>query len=226
MYMIKKMLQNIRKQSAFFFLYLVFLFVLGAFLYIYEQKEGHILINKQWSPLQDLIFPYITLIGDGVSAVVVVIALAFYNLRYASMALITFVSTALLTQFLKLVIFTESKRPIIVLWQYFHYDDTSHMALAENLMKKGNSFPSGHTTSAFTIFCFLALLSSKKWIGALLFFLAAIAGASRVYLSQHFVEDVFLGALIGTFGALILYTVMQEKYFKKLENKSLLDYIR
>jgi len=224
--MINQFIKNIRKQGVFFLLYFVFLIALGTFLYMYEKEEGHILINKKWTPFQDLIFPYITLIGDGITAVIVVIALAFYKLRYAAIALITFISTALITQFLKLVIFPENERPILVLWSYFHYDDTSHMVIAENLMRKGNSFPSGHTTSAFTIFCFLALLSSKKWVGALLFFLAAMAGASRVYLSQHFVEDVFLGSLIGTFGALILYTVLKEKSFGRLENKSVLDYFK
>jgi lipopolysaccharide/colanic/teichoic acid biosynthesis glycosyltransferase len=57
----------------------------------------------------------------------------------------------------------------------------------------------------------LALISNRKWLGSVYFLLAVLAGFSRVYLSQHFVEDVLLGSLIGTGITLIVVSYMQSK---------------
>ncbi|MEO0341550.1 MAG: phosphatase PAP2 family protein, partial [Bacteroidota bacterium] len=60
------------------------------------------------------------------------------------------------------------------------------------------SFPSGHTMAGFALFCFLALnLPFKKTAGFGLFCLAMIVGISRIYLVQHFLRDIYLGAILG-----------------------------
>ncbi|RZK40560.1 MAG: phosphatase PAP2 family protein, partial [Hymenobacter sp.] len=60
------------------------------------------------------------------------------------------------------------------------------------------SFPSGHSTSAFSVFLLLTLLVKNKRWGYVFLLLAAAAAYSRVYLAQHFVEDVYAGSLLGT----------------------------
>jgi membrane-associated phospholipid phosphatase len=45
-----------------------------------------------------------------------------------------------------------------------------------------------------------------KKIAALFFFCALAVGYSRIYLSQHFLLDVFFGSLIGTIGTLIVFS--------------------
>ncbi|MCB9081389.1 MAG: phosphatase PAP2 family protein [Lewinellaceae bacterium] len=61
------------------------------------------------------------------------------------------------------------------------------------------SFPSGHTTAAFAIFAFTAFcLPNKRLTGLSLFLLALAVGISRIYLAQHFLQDVYLGAMLGT----------------------------
>jgi membrane-associated phospholipid phosphatase len=68
------------------------------------------------------------------------------------------------------------------------------------------SFPSGHTLSAFSVFSLLAFYTKKKWMKTLLFLMAAIlVGISRVYLLQHFVEDIMMGAFMGVFLAFLIY---------------------
>jgi membrane-associated phospholipid phosphatase len=68
------------------------------------------------------------------------------------------------------------------------------------------SFPSGHTMAAFGLFTFLALLApSRKVLSLLWLFLAAMVGISRIYLGQHFLEDVLAGALLGTLLALMIH---------------------
>lgn len=63
------------------------------------------------------------------------------------------------------------------------------------------SFPSGHTTAAFSMCLALAVLIGGRVWGALLAVLAVLLAYSRVYLSQHFTEDILAGAAIGTLTA-------------------------
>lgn len=54
-----------------------------------------------------------------------------------------------------------------------------------------------HAPSAFAVFISLALFSNKRLWQLLFTFLAMLVAFSRVYLSQHFVMDIWAGALIG-----------------------------
>jgi len=77
------------------------------------------------------------------------------------------------------------------------YLDNFHVI--EDLHLGNNSFPSGHTLSAFAIFVFLILSKRKPLIWNILLLLMAICVAvSRVYIGHHFMQDVCAGALIGT----------------------------
>lgn len=69
------------------------------------------------------------------------------------------------------------------------------------------SFPSGHTTAAFS-YCtaLLLLLREKKQKPAwLLLVPAALVALSRVYLMVHYASDVLFGALAGTLCATVAY---------------------
>jgi undecaprenyl-diphosphatase len=61
------------------------------------------------------------------------------------------------------------------------------------------SFPSGHTTTAFTIALMLGHFSALLWPVALV--LAALVGLSRIALGAHFPSDVVAGMLLGCFCA-------------------------
>jgi len=83
-----------------------------------------------------------------------------------------------------------------------------------------NSFPSGHTITAFALFFGIALTVKNKWLKFACFIAAALVGYSRIYLSQHFAIDVLCGSLIGIISAWIFYPVYQ-KIGKKWKNHSL-----
>jgi len=68
-----------------------------------------------------------------------------------------------------------------------------------------DSFPSGHTTVAFAFFFALALCTRHRKMSALYFVCALVLGYSRIYLSQHFLKDVFFGSVIGTVGTLVIF---------------------
>jgi undecaprenyl-diphosphatase len=65
-----------------------------------------------------------------------------------------------------------------------------------------NSFPSGHTQTAFTVATVLLWAYSrdgklKWWNGAIIIALGTLIGVSRVYVGAHFPLDVLGGALLG-----------------------------
>jgi membrane-associated phospholipid phosphatase len=60
------------------------------------------------------------------------------------------------------------------------------------------SFPSGHTASAFCILISMCFLLNNNFYSFLMVGVAFIIGFSRIYLSQHFLIDVIIGAIIGS----------------------------
>lgn len=67
------------------------------------------------------------------------------------------------------------------------------------------SFPSGHTTDAFSAAAAVTAETSKWWphstwiIGPVMYGGATLVGLSRMYHNRHWASDVALGAAIGTF---------------------------
>lgn len=72
------------------------------------------------------------------------------------------------------------------------------------------SLPSGHTMAGFAFFGLLAFCLSNKHGAALAAFAAACTvGLSRIYLVQHFEEDVLLGAVLGVLLAALFHHLFQ-----------------
>lgn len=65
------------------------------------------------------------------------------------------------------------------------------------------SFPSGHTFSAFATFCFFAFMVKPPYLKIIFATFAILGGLARVYLSQHFLEDILFGGLLGLLLAMI-----------------------
>ena len=71
------------------------------------------------------------------------------------------------------------------------------------------SWPSGHTTTAFAFAVAIMLLAPRTiWIALPL---AILAGYSRMPVKAHYLGDVFLGATVGTIGAILVYQWLAPK---------------
>ncbi|MDD5400385.1 MAG: phosphatase PAP2 family protein [Sulfurimonas sp.] len=73
-----------------------------------------------------------------------------------------------------------------------------------------NSFPSGHTTTAFALAMYISLYW-PRW--AVIGWIIAIAvGVSRVLLTKHYLSDVLVGALVGVITVSILCIYWPKKW--------------
>jgi membrane-associated phospholipid phosphatase len=75
------------------------------------------------------------------------------------------------------------------------------------------SFPSGHTSMAFTIATSLSLLYPKWYVIASSYVWASGVGYSRMYLGVHYPSDVLVGALIGAGSSYLCYKL--QNYIQK-----------
>jgi membrane-associated phospholipid phosphatase len=72
-----------------------------------------------------------------------------------------------------------------------------------------DSFPSGHSTTAFTVATVLTDLNEDKpWIGYVAYPLAGAVALSRITEKKHWASDVVVGAVLGTYGTkAIMYVI-------------------
>ena len=191
-------------ENHLFFICLAGSLLLGGALLLYVNTGDELWYwSARRSPFRDFMFRYGTQLAEGITYAVLVIAALFVRVRYSILFLATGFFAALLS-FVAKWIFGHD-RPSVFLQKQALLDQIS---LVEGVRLYGGptSFPSGHTLSAFAIFGLLAfLLPRKRLTGPLLFALALLVAVSRIYLVQHFLKDVYLGAIMGVLLAAALY---------------------
>jgi membrane-associated phospholipid phosphatase len=204
------MVYKVLKNNLFFLIpYVITLLAAGITLVNYSKPDIHIWLNGHNSGFSDWVFSHVTFLGDGIFVICIGVLLLFYSLRSTVFLLTAYLSTGLVVQILKRIVFADYLRPV----KYFH--DTVQLHLVDGVrLLNGHSFPSGHSASAFALFLSLAIISRNRYIQVICFILACIVAYSRVYLSQHFLVDIFAGSLIGVTGTLALYPLFYNKNMK------------
>ncbi len=210
--MLRDILKIVSANKAFFLPYLTFLFFCAFALLLFDKEGLHIAINQRNHPFADVFFKYLTYLGDGRMLVVYALILLFIKYRFVLILLLSNLFSGILTFILKTQVFDASLRPK----KYF--ENIYELRLVpgvENYLQ--NSMPSGHTATAFCVFTCFALMAKNKNTCFLFLITAALIGFSRIYLSQHFLDDVFIGSLIGVLFALLVYYLFQ----KNVQNQGL-----
>jgi len=194
-----------KKYSAFYIPYLVFLMTLVVLILCNEKANLHLWVISFNSPIADVFFRYITFVGDWIPYAAVA-GLLFYKYRMAIFVLVSQLATGLVSIIIKQT--WNEPRPVL----YFkeHFPNIQLHQIAGEHMHSSHSFPSGHTITAFSFFLALSFFTKRPSLHFLYFILALLVGYSRVYLSQHFTIDVLAGSLIG-----VSVTMLCKYYFDK-----------
>lgn len=200
------MLRLVKEQVYFFIPFLAWIVLGACAMLLTDQEELHLLINRLNHSWLDPFFKYITYLGDGAFAAFIVLLGLVYKLRYGAIGLISLLMASGITQALKRFVFADEFRPIKVLGQI------NELHLVEGIsMHTHHSFPSGHATVALMTFLFLSLLFKHRVAQVVCIALGWLAAISRVYISQHFFEDVYVGSVIGTITTLVLFAWLHQK---------------
>jgi membrane-associated phospholipid phosphatase len=191
----------LKNNSAFFIPYCIFLLCGGVTLICISKTDIALCINSCHNAVADSFFKYYTNVGLGWLILPVACILAFVRLRYVIIALVSFLITFIINDTIKQIAGTP--RPAEVFAQL-------HLSLyfvSGVDIYHWNSFPSGHSAIAFSSFSVLALCYNNKLLKFLFFVLALLVACSRMYLSEHFLVDVYVASIIGVIVSLFSYNV-------------------
>lgn len=184
------------------FLHYVVLFFLLSFGLLAEKGQLVLWANQHYSETLDLFFKYITYMGDGVIFVLVTILILLHKKKFTVKVILIGIVHGLLVSFFKRILFANFDRPAV----FFKKHSLLHFVDGVSVHSHF-SFPSGHTATAFALATTLALIYRSYFVLYASMIAALLIGYSRMYLLQHFFEDVYGGAFIGFATAFSIYMI-------------------
>lgn len=208
-------MKHFKQYSGFYIPYIVFLAALGGLLVFNGKAELHLWLISFHTRFGDFFFKYITHFGGSLPFIIGAL-LVLYKYKAAILVVGSQLLAGLVTQIAKNIFLVP--RPKVFFGENFP-DAILHQIEGVRL-HSSKSFPSGHTTAAFAFFLSLAFLTKNKSLQFLYLVLAALTGYSRIYLSQHFALDVFVGSIVGVSMTIVTYFIIQ-KYVPRWGEDSL-----
>ena len=187
--------------------YLVILCICLIIKLVFTREEIYFTVNGLNSPLADFLAPFATDLGNGWTAIAISAILALFSYRKAFILATAYGVTSISAQILKFIF--DAPRPIL----YFKVQLARIHFVRGVDMLRVHSFPSGHTVTAFTMAVIFTYWSKNKAWGPVFLLIAFIVGYSRMYLSEHFFEDVTAGSVIGVILTVIWLYWLDNKAF-------------
>ncbi len=199
---------------------LVLALLVAVYIFYFGKEDSFLHINKYNHPFLDQLFQYWTYLGDGLIWIPLFIYVLLFKRKFFVAILASLIICTFITHFLKRVVFADELRPVLAL-------GAEKIRVIEGFKPHtNNSFPSGHTSTAFTLALLLSYLAKNRfWV----FFFPIVAffvGYSRVYLAQHFVTDVFAGMLIGmisSYLSLLVYRKFRERQERAKKRNAVIE---
>ncbi|HHS95889.1 MAG TPA: phosphatase PAP2 family protein [Phaeodactylibacter sp.] len=168
-----------------------------------EQGDAILFFNEYRHKVSNGFFRWFTKAGEGISYLGFILYFLFVRYRYSLLVILAGFLATVVSFLLKWIF--QHPRPAIYFRDAGSFDQIITID-GVHLLSGYMSFPSGHTTSAFVLFGLLAFLFARKWYwNVALFIIALLIGISRIYLVQHFLKDVYAGAITGTLLAMFIY---------------------
>lgn len=184
------------------------LFLALTLLVVFVSRENvYLWINQRHTSLSDNLFYHITRLPE-LAYVVFILALGlFTKKKHFLIVAVSLIICTIVILVSKYFLFKDFDRPIVWLMSKgvaFH--QVPGISIHSN-----HSFPSGHTLAAFASLSLAGFFSGKWWAQLLFMFLAILSGYSRIYVSQHYITDVYVGAILGFCIVLITYIILNKK---------------
>lgn len=213
-------MSNFLKENIIFFLFFGIYLLIGSVLLIVLSKGDAVLwINKNHNSLFDFLFKYGTRLAEEYGVIACFIILLFHRLDSTLIYLINVFAAVGVSSFLKQVVFSNYDRPAIM------FQNIGDINFVEGVsVNLHHSFPSGHTMGAFAIFFTVSLMFRSNIVKVLCFIAALIVAVSRLYLVQHFLMDVYVGAILSVVICSAIYLLIKPQIeHKRWAGKSLLS---
>lgn len=201
----KVSLGQIIKRNGLFFS-VILLFFVGVTIVLSQIEKGDFIVwfSDNRSLVGDYFFKYFTKVGEEWTYIVIILVAAWLK-RYrlsAGVALVG-VTVTIVSQLSKR--YFDHPRPALFFKDAGIFESLN---LVEGVVLHNahTSYPSGHTMSGFALFTLLALfMHDKRWGAMGMALIAIFIGISRIYLVQHFLEDIYLGGILGVIIGVIWY---------------------
>ncbi|MGC4101427.1 phosphatase PAP2 family protein [Ferruginibacter sp.] len=190
---------SVFRQNRIYFSGLLFIILAGMlYLAVNGKSAAFIALNAYHPFALNVFFINYTFMGDGIFALCLIAAILFYYKRkQQGLALLySFLISGLIVQLIKNLVNAPRPKLFFEAGQYLHFIDG--VSLANN-----SSFPSGHTATAFALATVMVMMMKDKSWQLLILIGAMLVGYSRIYLAQHFLLDVVIGAVIGSASAVV-----------------------
>ena len=176
---------------------------------LWGKNEAFLYLNANLGLLADKVFEYSSYLAEGWIWIPYFILLVGLYKKDTAFILMNFLVSTLLTQFAKNYIFDTAMRPMAS-----GLDATQIHTVPGVEIHTFNSFPSGHTATAFTLFLLTTYLFPNKYVLTIGIVYAMVCGYSRIYLAQHFPLDLAGGIFVALL-TLPISIFIREKLNKK-----------
>ena len=203
-------LKNLIIDNKIFYFSIFLLLILAIVpIFSFSKVELFLQLNKYHTPFLDVFFSFITRLGNGAIFIFLIIALIFFkNFKFHFFVSATScVLLSLTIQFMKRFIFTDSYRP----YKLITKNVSIHWVEGINL-HSNYSFPSGHSATIFLLITLIVIFSKgiSNFYSIPLIIFATIIAYSRLYIGQHFYNDIYVGALIGVLIGTLSYLIYKK----------------
>ena len=192
----KQTIKSIIVEHLWFYLaasiFIMVALIIGASI---DKGDEILFFSQRRTPFFNLVFCFATKMGEYYAYLVALAILLFVQYRKALMLPLIGIVGGYGSVFLKKLFLQP--RPYDFFTQIGKWEEIVPVEGAE-LLTGLTSFPSGHTCSGFALISYVAICLKKSLaLDLILFLFAMLVALSRVYLVQHFLFDIAVGAFLG-----------------------------
>ncbi len=211
-----KFLKHLMSKKIFFGLYFLFFIVALVFAFTEIKGFGIFWFDNHRNKILNIFFEAVTKLGEYYIFIFFIIYFLIKKSRVSFSIMVLGIFIPFISYALKS--FFKHPRPLTYFYKYLKH--VNFKGIEDMHYHTGhNSFPSGHTFAAFALFTFLMLISKNKSWQFIYLLIPVLVGLSRIYLAQHFIEDVAFGSILGIIMAGFIYYL----FFILWKNKTFLD---